>query len=93
MDWLTYSGGANRPAELCYNFSISNNLTQIINFATWVPDCDFSPVHLDFFLSSDASVFATMAFPLLVNSDHVVVSVYRLSIKLTTGCLISSYSL
>ena len=21
-DWLTYSGGANRPGELCYNFSI-----------------------------------------------------------------------
>ena len=44
-----------------------------------------SPAHLDFFLSSDASVCATMDFPLLVNSDHVVVSVYRHSIKLTTG--------
>ena len=28
-DWLTYSGGTDRPGELCYNFSISNNLTQI----------------------------------------------------------------
>ena len=27
-DWLTYSGGTDRPGELCYNFSISNNLTQ-----------------------------------------------------------------
>ena len=25
-DWLTYSGGTDRPAELCYNFSISNDL-------------------------------------------------------------------
>ena len=25
-DWLTYSAGTNRPGELCYNFSISNNL-------------------------------------------------------------------
>ena len=25
-DWLTYSGGTDRPGELCYNFSISNNL-------------------------------------------------------------------
>ena len=31
-DWLTYSGRTDRPVELCYNFSISNNLTQIVNF-------------------------------------------------------------
>ena len=31
-DWLTYSG------ELCYNFSISNDLTQIVNFPTQIPD-------------------------------------------------------
>ena len=28
-DWLTYSGGTDRPGELRYNFSISNDLTQI----------------------------------------------------------------
>ena len=28
-DWLTYSGGTDRPGKLCYNFSISNDLTQI----------------------------------------------------------------
>ena len=28
-DWLTYSGGADRPARLCYNFSNNlNNLKQ-----------------------------------------------------------------
>ena len=37
-DWLTYSGGTDRPGELCYNFSISNNLTQIVNFPTRIPD-------------------------------------------------------
>ena len=37
-DWLTYSGGADRPGELCYNFSISNGLTQIVNFPTQIPD-------------------------------------------------------
>ena len=26
--------------ELCYSFSISNDLTQMINFPTWIPDCD-----------------------------------------------------
>ena len=25
-DWLTYSGRTDRPGELCYNFSISNDL-------------------------------------------------------------------
>ena len=75
-DWLTYSGGTDRSGELCYNFSISNDLTQMVNFPTWIPDCDsHSPVLLDFFLSSDASICSTMAFPPLENSDHVVVSV------------------
>ena len=37
-DWLTYSGGTDRPGKLCYNFSISNNLTQMVNFPTWIPD-------------------------------------------------------
>ena len=34
-----------------------------------------SPALLDLFISSDASICSTMAFPLLVNSDHDVVSV------------------
>ena len=75
-DWLTYSGGTDRPGELCYNFSISNDFTQIVNFPTWIPDYDsHSPALLDFFLSSDASICSTMASPPLRNSDHVVVSV------------------
>ena len=41
-----------------------------------IPDCDsHSPALLDLFLSSDASICSTMAFPPLGNSDHVVVSV------------------
>ena len=31
-DWLTYSGGTGRPAELCYNLSISNDLTRWLTF-------------------------------------------------------------
>ena len=31
-DWLTYSGGTDRTGELCYNFSISNDLTQMLTF-------------------------------------------------------------
>ena len=75
-DWLTYSGRTDRPGELCYNFSISNDLTQIVNFPTWIPDCDSdSPALLDLFISSDTSICSTMAFPPLGNSDHAVVSV------------------
>ena len=75
-DWLTYSGGTDRSGELCYSFAISNDLTQIINFPTRIPDCDsHGPDLLDLFLSSDTSICSTKAFPPLENSDHVVVSV------------------
>ena len=68
-DWLTYSSGTDRPGELLY-FSISNDLTQMFNFPTLIPDCDsYSPAYLDLFLSSDASICSTIAFPPLGNSD------------------------
>ena len=75
-DWLTYSGGTDRPGELCYNFSISNDFTTMINFPTRIPDCGSQiPVLLDLFISSGANICSTMAFPPLENSDHVAVSV------------------
>ena len=58
----------------CYSFSISNELTQMVNFPTRIPDCDcHSPALLDKPFSSDASICSAMAFPPLENSDHVVV--------------------
>ena len=76
QDWLTHSGGTDRSGELCYSFSISNDLTQMVNFSTWIPDCDcHTPALLDLFISSDTSICSTMTFPPLKNSDHVVVSV------------------
>ena len=58
----------------CYNFS--NDLTQMVNFPTWIPDCDsHNPALLNLFISSDASICSKMAFPPLGSSDHVVVSV------------------
>ena len=48
----------------------------MVNFRTWVPDCDsHSPALLDLFLYSGASICSMMAFAPLGNSDHVVVSV------------------
>ena len=73
-DWLAYSGGTDRPGELCYNFSISNNLTQMVNFHTWIPDRDsHGPALLDLFITSDASTCSIMAFPPLGNSDYAVI--------------------
>ena len=76
-DWLTYSRGTDRPGELCYNFSISNDLTQMVNFPTSIPDCDsHSPAVLHVFIYSNASICSTLAFSPLGNSDHVFVSIF-----------------
>ena len=75
-DWLTYFGGTDRPGELCYNFSISNDLIQMVNFPTRIHDCDSQRSALiDLFISSDTTIYSTMAFPPLGNSDYVVASV------------------
>ena len=75
-DWLTYSGRTDQLRELCYNFSIANDLTQMVTFPTRIQDGDsHNSALLDLFLTSDASICSTMAFPPLENSDHVVVSV------------------
>ena len=49
-DCLTYSGGTDRPGELYYNISISNDPTQLVNFPTRIPAL------LDLFISSDPSI-------------------------------------
>ena len=75
-DWLTYFGETDGSGKLCYNFSISNDLTQMVNFSTQIPDCDsHSLALLDLFHSSDANICSTMAFPPLENSDQVFISV------------------
>ena len=48
----------------------------MVNFSTWIPDCDsHSPALFDLFISSDASICSTMTFTPLGSSDHVLVSV------------------
>ena len=72
----TCSGGTDRSGELCYNFSISVDLTQVVNFPTRISDCDsHSPALLDLFISSSTNICSAMAFTPLGNSDHVVDSV------------------
>ena len=46
-----------------YIFSTSNNLTQMVNFFSWIPDCDIdSPDPFDLFHCFDASIFSAMLF-------------------------------
>ena len=46
----------------------------MVNFPSRIPDCDFHS-HAVWDLLIDASIWSTMAIPLLGNSDHVIVSV------------------
>ena len=61
--WLTYLDATDWPGKLYYNFSFSNDLTQMATFPTWIPDCDsHSPGLLDLFIS-DPNICFTMTFP------------------------------
>ena len=51
-DLLTYSGKTDQPGEVCYNFSISNDLIQMVNFPSRIRDCNsHGPALLDLFLT------------------------------------------
>ena len=52
-NWLTYSGGTDTSGELCYIFSISHDLTQMVN-------CLFFWIS---FFFSDTSTCSKMTFP------------------------------
>ena len=81
-DRLIYSGEADRLGEPCYNFSMPNNLTQIVNFPTWTAECDsLNPV---FFCSGFPSIAILWSCCCL--------TLYWLSFKLKTGCPFSSRS-
>ena len=61
--WLIYSGGTDTSVKLCYNFTISNYLTQMVNFPTRIPDCNsHSPAILDFFLLTLVFVLQWLSF-------------------------------
>ena len=62
--------------ELCYNFSISDNLTKMVTFSIMIPDFDFYSLSLlELLLSYDPNICSTVAFTRLGNFDQVVVSV------------------
>ena len=48
-DCLSYSDGSDRPDELCYNFSTSIDVTQLVNFPTQIPTVTLTVVLFFFF--------------------------------------------
>ena len=74
-DWLTYSSGTDRSGELCYNFSISNDLTQMVNF----------PIQIPWLWLSQSCSFEIISFFRHFWSCCYL-SFYWLYIKLTTRC-------
>ena len=90
--WLNYPAETGRYDELCYSFSISNGLTQMVNFPTWFSNCDcHSLAILVLILSSNPNIHSTIAFLPWRITDHVIVSLLS-SFKHKRVCLISSYS-
>ena len=61
-DWLTNSGGTERPGKLCYIFLSQTTLLWWLTFLLRSPSVPHSPAILDLFLSSDAAICSTMAF-------------------------------
>ena len=67
-DWLTYSGETNRLGELCYNFSISNDLIQMVYVPASILGCDsHDPSLLDLLYISRFFLSLNLVFLLLVN--------------------------
>ena len=90
-DWFTYSDRTDRTVELCYTFSISNDLTQMVKFPTWIPDCDSdSPALLDLLLLT--LVFVIQWLSLHWEIMIVLLSQFLLTFKQTenqTPCFIA----
>ena len=84
-DSLTYFGGNDRTGELCFDLSISNDLTQIVNVPTPLPDCDSQTCSFGFF-SSDHSICSTSTFP--SEWEFLIMLLSQLS-----GCTFSSHRL
>ena len=78
-NWLTFSGGNDRFSELCYSFSTSNEVTQIVTFLLGSQAMTLTVLLFWFYL-----------FPLvLVFWSCCCLSFHWLSIRLTTGFLFS----
>ena len=92
-DWLTYSGGTDRSCEFWYNFSISNDLTQMVNFLYQIP---VTLTVLLFWISFFLLMLVFFPQWLLLLWEILIMLLYQfpvLSKKLKTGCPVSLHSL
>src|ERR1700755_643843 len=73
--WLSFS--SHDPAgELAFNFSIQNNLEQLVQLPTRIPDrLGNEPYLIDLFLTSYPSPYTVKLYPPLGSSDHLLISV------------------
>ncbi|KAL7647126.1 UNVERIFIED_CONTAM: hypothetical protein RMT77_002384 [Armadillidium vulgare] len=73
--WL--SSSSHDPAgELAFNFSIQNNLEQLVQLPTRISDrLGDEPNILDLFLTSYPSPYSVKLYPPLGSSDHLLISV------------------
>src|ERR1700755_1828183 len=74
---FTTANGFHEPAgQLAYNFAIQNNLEQLVQLPTRIPDRlgDESNM-LDIFLTSYPFPYTVKLFPPLGSSDHLLISV------------------
>ena len=73
-EWLNYSPSTDAAGINAFNFAISQNLAQTVDFPTRFPDRDDqSPSLLDLFLSSNPAICKTSPLSPLGNSDHGIV--------------------
>ena len=73
--WLS-SNFTDQPGEQAYNFSILNDLEQLVQHPTRIPDrLGDTPNILDLFLTSNPSAYSVELFSPLGSSDHRLISV------------------
>ena len=75
-EWLGHSHTTDVAGVFCQEFALAQDLTQIVDFPTQIPDClDHQPYLLDLFLCSNPDSCTVTSHPPLGRSDHIVVSV------------------
>ena len=75
-EWLGHSHTTDVAGVFCQEFALAQDLTQIVDFPTRIPDCvDHQPYLLDLFLCSNPDSCTVTSHPPLGRSDHIVVSV------------------
>ena len=73
--WLS-SSFTDQPGEQAYNFAILNDLEQLVQHPTRIPDrLGDRPNILDLFLTSNPSAYSIKLFSPLGSSDHNLISV------------------